>query len=99
MTVAWNSGGATGSVPLALNVRTNRGDNTTAICTVLASSGSFTIPPYALLALPTTNGTILSFRPGDPQPVASALFSASGLNLGIMQSKIRDFTISGFNLQ
>jgi uncharacterized protein (TIGR03437 family) len=98
MTVAWNPGAA-GPVPLALSARTDRGDNTTAICNVLASSGSFTIPPYALLALPATDGTRLSFRPGDPRPVASALFSASGLNLGIMQSKIIDLTISGFHLQ
>ena len=85
MTVAWNPAGATGSVPLVLQAFTNAGDITAAACTVLASAGTFTIPAYALLALPSTDGTFLTFRPGDLQPAASALFSASGLNLGIAQ--------------
>jgi hypothetical protein len=85
MEVAWNPGGATGSVPLVLTAGTNAGDITAAACTVLASAGTFTIPAYALLALPSTGGTSLTFRPGDLRPVASALFSASSLNLGVVQ--------------
>ena len=92
MNVAWNPGGATGSVPLILTAVTNAGDITAAACTVLASAGSFTIPAYALLALPSTNGTSLTFRPGDLRPAASALFSASGLNLGIAQVTILDIS-------
>jgi hypothetical protein len=99
MPVAWNSNGATGSVPLALMGYTAQGAGRTVICPVLASAGSFTIPPYALLTLAPTSGTILSFRPGDLQPTASALFSASGLNLGIVQASFMYVTITGFSLQ
>jgi hypothetical protein len=101
MAVAWNPGGATGPIPLALMNHVGAGSGRTANCTVLASDGSFTIPPYALLALPPTNGTILTFRPGDVRPAASALFSASGLNLGIVQATflIIDLPRQGFSLQ
>lgn len=88
MNVNWSPGGATGSVPLVLQAFTNAGDITAVACTVLASTGTFTIPAYALLALPSTPGTFLTFRPGDLEPLASALFSASGLNLGIAQVTI-----------
>ena len=49
MAVAWNPGGATGPIPLALMNHVGIGSGRTANCTVLASDGSFTIPPYALL--------------------------------------------------
>jgi uncharacterized protein (TIGR03437 family) len=102
MNVAWNPGGATGSVPLVLTAATALGDITAAACTVLASAGTFTIPAYALLALPSTGGTYLTFRSGDLGPAASALFSASGLNLGIAQVTIMGISQAspqGFHLQ
>jgi hypothetical protein len=111
MNVAWNPDGATGSVPLVLSVAVGKGPGasapedliyTAANCTVLASAGTFTIPAYALLALPPTDGTFLTFRPGDSRPTGSALFSASGLNLGIAQVTILDIGSSSpqkFHLQ
>ncbi len=101
MPVAWNPGGATGLVPLVLSVSTEKGDFTAAVCTVLASAGTFTIPAYALLALPSSGG-FLTFRTGDVRPAASALFSASGLNLGIAQVtliSISQDSPRGFSLQ
>jgi hypothetical protein len=99
LAVTWNPGGLTGTVPIALSAWTDK-TPWTAICTALASNGTFTIPPYALLALPSTNGTLLSFRPGGLWSVASALFSASGLDAGIVQASTSDdVEIGGFILQ
>jgi hypothetical protein len=101
MPVAWNPGGAAGSIPLVLSVSTAKGDTTAAVCTVLASAGTFTIPASALLALPSSSGS-LTFRTGDVRPAASALFSASGLNLGIAQVtliSISQDSPQGFSLQ
>ena len=109
MNVAWNPGGATGPIPLILSVAigtpTDPGNliYTAANCTVLASAGSFTIPPYALLALPPVGGGgLLIFGPGDLRPLASGVFSASGLNLGIAQVTYMLVSVQnpqGFNLQ
>lgn len=86
MTVAWNPGGATGSIPLVLAAPVA---NMAAACTVLAGDGTFTIPAYALLALPSSSAFLL-FGPGDVRPIGSALFSASGLNPGIAQVAVQD---------
>ena len=98
MTVAWSPNGATGPVPLVLTGTSDKGDFTAAACTVLASAGTFTIPPYALLALPPAGG-FLTFLPGDARPVGSALFSASGLDLGVAQVTIRSLSLPAFGLQ
>jgi hypothetical protein len=90
MNVAWNPSGATGPMPLILSAAVGTPTDqtnliyTAANCTVLASAGAFTIPASALLALPSTGG-FLTFGPGDLRPLASGVFSASGLNLGIAQ--------------
>lgn len=109
MNVAWNPGGATGPIPLilsaAIGTPTDPGNliYTAANCTVLASAGSFTIPPYALLALPSVGGGgLLIFGPGDLRPLASGVFSASGLNLGIAQVTymlVSEQNPQGINLQ
>jgi len=109
MNVAWNPGGATGPIPLILSTSIGTPTDptnliyTAANCTVLASAGSFTIPPYALLALPPVGGGgLLIFGPGDLRPLASGVFSASGLNLGIAQVTymlVSDQNPQGFNLQ
>jgi len=108
MNVAWNPGGATGPIPLILSAAigspTDPGNliYTAANCTVLANAGSFTIPPYALLALPPSGGGgLLIFGPGDLRPLASGVFSASGLNLGIAQVTymlVSDQNPQGFSL-
>jgi len=107
MNVAWNPGGATGPIPLILltGIPSPQGVVTYAAvnCTVQASAGSFTIPPYALLALPPVGGGgVLIFDPGDLRPAASGVFSASGLNLGIAQVTYMLVSVANpgsFNLQ
>jgi uncharacterized protein (TIGR03437 family) len=107
MNVAWSPSGATGPMPMILSAAigspTDQGNliYTAANCTVLASVGTFTIPAYALLALPSTGG-FLTFGPGDLRPLASGVFSASGLNLGIAQVTymlISDQNPQGIHLQ
>src|SRR3974390_3057779 len=92
MNVAWNPGGATGPIPLILSTGIPSPAEQGIVpfaavnCTVLASAGAFTIPAYALLALPPVGGGgLLIFGPGDLRPLASGVFSASGLDLGIAQ--------------
>ncbi len=107
MNVAWNPGGATGPIPLILStpIPSHQGVVSYAAvnCTVLANAGTFTIPAYALLALPPVGGGgLLIFGPGDLRPLASGVFSASGLNLGIAQVTymlVSDQNPQGFNLQ
>ena len=109
MNVAWNPGGATGPIPLILSTAIGTPTDptnlvyTAANCTVLASAGAFTIPPYALLALPPVGGGgLLIFGPGDLRPLASGVFSASGLDLGIAQVTYMLVSVAnpqGFSLQ
>jgi uncharacterized protein (TIGR03437 family) len=51
-------------------------------CMVSADAGTFTIPPYVLMAMPAGNFGSLNFQPG-PVPVSIA---APGLNLAFFQS-------------
>ena len=81
MNVAWNPGGATGPIPLILSTAIGTPTDPTNLVytavnfTVLASAGAFTIPPYALLALPSVGGGgLLIFGPGDLRPLASRGF-------------------------
>lgn len=54
------------------------------VCTAPASAGTFTIPPYVLLALPATKANFY-FQPGD-SPAFSSNFTASGITIGTTQS-------------
>jgi uncharacterized protein (TIGR03437 family) len=109
MNVAWNPGGATGPIPLILSTAIGTPADPTNLvytavnCTVLASAGAFTIPAYALLALPSVGGGgLLIFGPGDLRPLASGVFSANGLDLGIAQVTymlVSNQNPSGFSLQ
>ncbi len=104
MTLTWNPGGATGPVTISLTTFAGAGfpAPATAICTALGEAGAFTIPPYALLALSSSGndgGAYLSFQPSDRQPVASATFSASGLNVGIVQAFMWGDALSNFSLR
>jgi uncharacterized protein (TIGR03437 family) len=93
MTVTWNPNGSTGQVELWVSkfLDPRFGDPSTAseaICTAPASSGTFTIPPHVLLALPNGPGAVLELEPGYRGPASSAAFPAAGLNLGIVQTFI-----------
>jgi uncharacterized protein (TIGR03437 family) len=101
MTLTWNPGGVTGPVTIALTTFAGAGypAPATVICTAPGEAGTFTIPPYALLALSSGGGAYLSFQPAELRPVASATFSASGLNIGIVQAFMWDSGLSNFSLR
>jgi hypothetical protein len=98
MTVTWNSNASAGRVEIVLASFLNQNTAAQAVCEVAASAGTFTIPPYVLLALPPGNGTNFYFQPGDMGPASSASFSASGLDAGIVQTFIDGARLSGFQL-
>ncbi|MBZ5607075.1 MAG: hypothetical protein LAP38_02365 [Acidobacteriia bacterium] len=106
MTVTWTAGAnitspLSGPLPIVLSTNTNPGGFlATLVCTADAAKGTFTIPPYALLGLPPTGGgAFLGFRPHDLMPSGIALFSANGLDLGIVESFADDFALSNFSLR
>jgi hypothetical protein len=100
MPVSWNSNGTTGHVELVLVSNFNANVQAKAVCEVPASAGSFTIPPYVLLALPPGNFTNFYFQPGDfGGPATTAAFTASGLNAGLAQTFVDDAGFGGFTLQ
>jgi uncharacterized protein (TIGR03437 family) len=66
MTFTWNPNGSNGHVEIQIGSAT---DNTfnfggLAYCNVPASAGTFTIPPYVMLALPAGNFTYFGVGPG-----------------------------------
>ncbi len=89
MTVTWTGG--SGNVVIELYSPSDNTDTngTAAVCTAPASAGTFTIPPYVLLAFPasTSAGFILSTE-------TKASFTATGLNLGIIS--LNRYTVAGF---
>jgi hypothetical protein len=106
MTVTWTAAAnitspLTGPLPIVISTYVNQaGFLATAVCTADAATGTFTIPPYALLGLPPTGGgAFLGFRPHGLMPSGFALFSANGLDLGIIQSFADDFALSNFSLR
>lgn len=99
MTVTWNSNGSSGHVELVVASSGGPNANAQAVCTAPAGAGTFTIPPYVLLALPAGNATNFYFRLGDMEPASAAAFSATGLDAGIVQSFIDGTTFSGFTLR
>ncbi len=89
MTVTWTGGGS-GNVVMEVTGCTDNSCNTGAVaaCSAPASTGTFTIPPFVLLALPTGNaGFAFSTQ-------AEAAFTATGLNLGIIS--VGHYNIAGF---
>jgi hypothetical protein len=95
MTVTWTGGG--GNVMLQLQSATDKtftnGD--TAVCTVPASAGTFTIPPYVLLALPA--GNFDNFFIGSAE--SDVALTAQGLNLGTLHTQSAGPGFSGFTLK
>ena len=86
LTVTWNPNGSNGQVEIQLSAKDSFNVSTVnVICTAPASAGTFTIPPYATLALPTTSNAEFRFQPGDHGPAAQSEFTASGLSFGIAQ--------------
>jgi hypothetical protein len=67
-------------------------------CTAAASAGTFTIPPYVLLALPAGNLTYFELGPGTVAAASEAPFTATGLNVGFVQTFIDGTSFGGFAL-
>jgi hypothetical protein len=89
MTVTWTGGGGEVQIEVAAPTDYKQTNGAVAICTAPARAGTFTIPPYVLLALPATlpfsqNGTPAGFIFGSPYTYAP--ITATGLNLGIIQA-------------
>ena len=101
LTVTWNGNGSTGNVDIfmlsALDNMFSFGS--VANCRVAASAGSFTIPPYVLLALPVGNFTQFELSPGIISPAVSASFTARGINLGLVEAFIDGTAFGGFALR
>jgi uncharacterized protein (TIGR03437 family) len=84
MTVSWTGGGAGSIVRILITGATDKTLTTGAsvYCEVLASAGTFTVPAYAMLALPPGNFGGITFRqrtPGVP-------LTPTGLNAGQLQT-------------
>ena len=101
LTVTWNGSGSNGNVDIfmlsALDNAFTLGS--VANCRVAASAGTFTIPPYVLLALPVGNFTQFELSPGILSPAVSASFTASGINLGLVEAFIDGTAFGGFALR
>jgi uncharacterized protein (TIGR03437 family) len=84
LTVTWTGGSPGGNVQMIVSAAA---DNTftnisQAFCVAQASAGTFTIPPYVLLALPAGNFAGFVIAPSD----TSVPFAATGLSLGLLQT-------------
>jgi len=99
MTITWNAApsGGTGHVEIVVSSATAT-SRATVTCTAPASAGTFTIPPYVMLALPAGTGTNFGFQPGDQAPASSSMFSATGLDAGILQTFVDSVGFAGFTL-
>lgn len=98
MNIAWNPNGATGQVEIVISAYVDQNTAAQVWCTAPASAGTFTIPPYVLLALPPNNNAAFYFQPGDQGPAFSGTFSASGLTVGVAQSFEDSVGVGGVTL-
>jgi uncharacterized protein (TIGR03437 family) len=84
MTVTWTGGAPNGNVKISIasSIDNTYKNGSLAVCKAPAGPGTFTIPPYVLLALPGTNfgGFLLA-----PE-TTNAVFAATGLSLGLVQT-------------
>jgi uncharacterized protein (TIGR03437 family) len=101
MTVTWTGGAPNGHVEIQVLSAIDNTFNVGALatCKVPASAGTFTIPSYVLLALPAGNFTYFALGPGTIQAAAAAPFTATGLNVGLLQLFIDGTGFGGFALQ
>jgi uncharacterized protein (TIGR03437 family) len=97
MTVTWTGGAANTTVQLQLQGPTDSTNTNGALafCNADASAGTFTIPPYALLALPASTSAGLVFV----QQTAWIPFTATGLGSGMIQAIDDTGFIGTFALQ
>jgi uncharacterized protein (TIGR03437 family) len=95
LTVNW-TGGA-GNILLQTGSSTDASGNTgtTVNCIVPASAGTFTIPPYAMLAIPATNFSFVAIASAP----AAFPFTATGLNIAFVSTEIWGPEVQGFTLR
>jgi hypothetical protein len=89
MTVTWTGGSGYVQMVVAGATDNTFTNGAGAYCSAPASAGSFTIPPYILLALPAGNNAGFVFGPAAPE----VPFTATGLNAGILDTRIN---LTGF---
>jgi len=97
LTVAWTGGAPNAFVQIQVSAVTDstNTNGAMAVCNVASSAGTFTIPPYALLAIPAANiGNGFQF-----QQQTEAAVTAKGLNLGSIQTSNAATFIGGFTLK
>jgi uncharacterized protein (TIGR03437 family) len=97
LTVAWTGSAPNAYVQIQVSAVTDstNTNGALAVCNVASSAGTFTIPPYALLALPAADiGNGFQF-----QQQTEAGFTARGLNLGSIQTMNAAELIGGFTLK
>ncbi len=84
LTVTWTGGDPAGNVQILVNSALNNSFNAggTATCIAPAGAGTFTIPPYVLLALPAGNLAGIVLAPAD----TGVPFTAPGLSLGLLST-------------
>ncbi len=96
MTVSWTAGGAASIVRIIVTGATDNtlSNGASVYCDVLASSGTFTVPAYAMLALPPGNFGTLTLRQRTPD----VPLTATGLNVGQLKTLEAPVSVS-FTLQ
>jgi uncharacterized protein (TIGR03437 family) len=101
LTVTWNPNGSTGHVEILLASALDNTFNigSLAACTAPANAGTFTIPLYALLALPAGNFTFLELGPGTQSAAAEGPFMTTVLTVGIVQAFIDGVVFGGVGLR
>ncbi|HTR39144.1 MAG TPA: hypothetical protein VMH80_24880 [Bryobacteraceae bacterium] len=93
MTITWTGGDPKGDLRLTVFGAVNpaMGIGNQAMCNAPAAPGTFTIPPYVMLALPTTQSAGFTIAP----TATEVSFTATGLDAGILGVQL-DGTGHGF---
>lgn len=96
MPITWSGGASNSSVQIKVQSPTDSSstNGALAICTVAATAGAFTIPPYVLLALPAGNLNYFQF-----QQQTEAAFTAPGVSYGTIQSYNAPGAFNNFTLK
>jgi hypothetical protein len=93
MTVTWAGGSGNVQMMVAGGTDNTYATGATAICTAPASPGTFTIPPYVLLALPAPANFVGAPGAGSPggfvfsSVPAEVPFTATGLSVGSLSTQ------------
>jgi uncharacterized protein (TIGR03437 family) len=96
LTVTWTGGDANSTVTILVQAAIDQALTTgaTAACFVAANAGTFTIPPYVLLRLPSGPLAAFEFMPYGVR----STFTANGIDLGIIDSSNDGTAFNGFSL-